>query len=270
MKNKVIAALLAFFAGGFGVHRFYLGQSGLGVLYLCFFWTMIPFFVSFIDAILFLVMDDRNFDRKYNLQYLNDEDFRRYDTDFERRRERQYGQPKHRVNDYRRNPPQYKRTSNPSPSRRKTKRVVPNPYRDSGIEKFKDYDFLGAIEDFEKALQVNDKDLTIHFNLACAYSITEQEKEAFYHLDQAVALGFNDFERIQKHDALAFLRIQDEFDAFKSNGYRLSENLVIEEEEPAGDFNPDLLEQLNKLQILRERGVLTEEEFQIQKGRLLR
>ncbi|RKO71209.1 TM2 domain-containing protein [Sphingobacterium puteale] len=42
MKDKTTAALMAFFLGGFGAHRFYLGQIGLGFLYLLFCWTLIP------------------------------------------------------------------------------------------------------------------------------------------------------------------------------------------------------------------------------------
>lgn len=64
-KNKIVAALLAFFLGGFGAHKFYLGQVGLGILYLIFFWTMIPFIVAFIEFILFLVMSDQEFNRKF-------------------------------------------------------------------------------------------------------------------------------------------------------------------------------------------------------------
>lgn len=66
MKNKTTAALLAFFLGGFGIHRFYLGQGGLGIAYLLFCWTLIPAFIALIDFIVFLVMDEDKFNAKYN------------------------------------------------------------------------------------------------------------------------------------------------------------------------------------------------------------
>lgn len=64
-KNRVIAALLAFFIGGFGIHKFYLGQIGQGIVYLLFFWTVIPFVVAFVESILYLLMSDQEFNRKY-------------------------------------------------------------------------------------------------------------------------------------------------------------------------------------------------------------
>ncbi|MBD5026854.1 NINE protein, partial [Xanthomonas citri pv. citri] len=33
-KNKIVAALLAFFFGGLGIHKFYLGRVGQGILYI--------------------------------------------------------------------------------------------------------------------------------------------------------------------------------------------------------------------------------------------
>jgi len=142
-----------------------------------------------------------------------------------------------------------------------------NPYKNSGVKKFKDYDYEGAIEDFEKAQQINEDDISVHFNLACAYSLMEDKNKAMYHLDNAVSLGFKDFEKIKTHDALAYLRIQDEFEAFQQNNYQLSGNQA-KTMENSGQ-NTALLEQLQKLAELRQKGLLTEEEFVLQKKKLL-
>ena len=64
-RSKIAAALFAFFLGGFGVHKFYLGQVGMGVLYLVFFWTFIPALVALIEFILLLTMSDEKFNLKY-------------------------------------------------------------------------------------------------------------------------------------------------------------------------------------------------------------
>ena len=64
-SNRVVAAVLAFFLGWIGAHKFYLGQIGLGILYLLFFWTAIPAFVSIIEGIIYLTMSDNEFSRKY-------------------------------------------------------------------------------------------------------------------------------------------------------------------------------------------------------------
>lgn len=69
MKDKNIAAIWAFFAGGFGAHKFYLGQTGAGVLYLIFFWTFIPSIIAFFEFIGLLIMDKDEFDRRYNGRY---------------------------------------------------------------------------------------------------------------------------------------------------------------------------------------------------------
>lgn len=66
MKDKSIAAILALFLGGFGIHRFYLNQPVLGILYLIFCWTFIPAFIGLIDFICFLAMSKNSFDLKYN------------------------------------------------------------------------------------------------------------------------------------------------------------------------------------------------------------
>ncbi|WP_207205230.1 TM2 domain-containing protein [Methanolobus psychrotolerans] len=65
-KDKTAAALLAIFLGGLGAHKFYLNNSGAGLLYLCFFWTYIPSLLGLIEGIIYLTMSNEEFDRKYN------------------------------------------------------------------------------------------------------------------------------------------------------------------------------------------------------------
>ncbi|HUA97256.1 MAG TPA: NINE protein [Terracidiphilus sp.] len=49
-RDEIVGILLALFLGGFGIHHFYLRRTGLGVLYLCFFWTPIPWILGFIEC----------------------------------------------------------------------------------------------------------------------------------------------------------------------------------------------------------------------------
>ncbi len=65
-KSRITAGLLALFLGGLGAHHFYLGQTGLGILYLLFFWTFIPAFIAFFEALVFFFSSDASFDAKYN------------------------------------------------------------------------------------------------------------------------------------------------------------------------------------------------------------
>lgn len=280
MRNKNIAGLLALLFGTFGVHRFYLGQKGLGVMYCVFFFTGITAIVGFIDALVFFSMDEERFDDKYNASYLNRS--RKADSTFDRRRrhrEREIDKWERRQRNRRtpddnrmrsaqRKRPQPQARTNRTPTTPPPKQ---NPYKTNGVKKYKDYDFEGAIVDFKKALEIDEKDIATHFNLACAYSLNESVQNAFKHLDRAVALGFNDFDKIKQHDALAYLRIQPQYDNFVQQGFRITQELG----EPQADLlstsksSGDLLEQLKKLGELRERGLLTEAEFTIQKKKLL-
>ena len=65
IKNKLVAGLLALLLGGLGIHKFYLGQPGKGVIYLLFCWTYIPAIIGFIEGITILCANDENFQIKY-------------------------------------------------------------------------------------------------------------------------------------------------------------------------------------------------------------
>lgn len=64
IKSKVVAGLLAIFLGSFGIHKFYLGKVGMGILYLIFCWTYIPAIIGFIEGIIYLASNDHNFQVK--------------------------------------------------------------------------------------------------------------------------------------------------------------------------------------------------------------
>lgn len=65
-KSRVVAGVLALLVGCFGVHHFYLGNIGRGILYLLFFWICIPGIIAFIEGIVFLCGSDQAFNAKYN------------------------------------------------------------------------------------------------------------------------------------------------------------------------------------------------------------
>ena len=279
MKDKNVAAILALFLGVFGIHRFYLNQTGLGILYCVLTLTGISAILGFIDALVFLTKDKESFDLKYNRRHL---DVRRrypHDTDFDRRDRdfrRGYREERQERKDTRRQERRERRSTHQEQeraARRKPQRTVrptANPFRQEGVQKFKDFDYLGAIEAFERALEINPQDIAVHFNLACTYSLTENKKEALYHIDKAVAYGFKDFKRIREHDALAWLRIQDEFTDFAANNFRLSSQQTSAPKEiDLLETRPDLLQQIKKLSELRNKGFLTEAEFTAQKRKLM-
>ena len=73
-KNRIIAALFAFFLGGFGAHKFYLGKPGPGIAMLL--WSLlgaIAFFIptliigliAFIEFIIYLSTSDEDFRVRY-------------------------------------------------------------------------------------------------------------------------------------------------------------------------------------------------------------
>jgi TM2 domain-containing membrane protein YozV len=66
----VTAAVLALLLGGLGAHKFYLGKTGLGILYLLFCWTWIPMILGVVEGIVYLLSTDQNFAMKHDQGYV--------------------------------------------------------------------------------------------------------------------------------------------------------------------------------------------------------
>lgn len=49
-KDVVVGVLLSVLLGHFGIHKFYLAETGWGIVYLLFCWTGIPTILGFIEA----------------------------------------------------------------------------------------------------------------------------------------------------------------------------------------------------------------------------
>jgi hypothetical protein len=109
--------------------------------------------------------------------------------------------------------------------------------------------------------------------MACCFSMLEEPEAAFYHLSNAVQFGFADLDRIHKHKGLAFIRSIDTFDNFVKNNYRIVEMLPAPEEsllDQLEKFNPEILDKIENLGDMMDQGILTKEEFEIEKQKILR
>ena len=68
-KSKVTAGLLALFLGGLGIHKFYLGYAGAGVIHLVLTFIIIGipvnWVVCLIEAIIYFTKSDEDFHQVY-------------------------------------------------------------------------------------------------------------------------------------------------------------------------------------------------------------
>lgn len=316
-KNKYLAALLAFFGGIIGLHRFYLEQKGLGIMMI--FLSLISIgiigsIIGIIDSIIFLNMSNEKFEFKYNNpDQLPGHGTRktRYKSYEKKRQPSPYmGESKssHRKdrrmarsefselkNERSRTHQSFDRNSSKRRSsgkvaygKKEALRKI-NELKESGIAKFKDYDIEGSIQNFMEILKIDPYHIAAHFNLACGYSQLEKPQKTMYHLSMAVKAGFDDFDRIRTHEKLAYARIQPEWENFAKNGFIFDVNkenpantnteefienkqAIDSSREKAEDEEVetvDLLKHLNNLKEQRERGIISETEFEIERRKLM-
>lgn len=267
MKNKIVAAILALFFGVMGVHRFYLGRKFWGIMHLLLFaitlamtishagpFIIAPAILGFIDAILFFVMPQDDFDDKYNAKYLRKK--QRRQEEWQAYYEEEEQQPK-------------------KSSRKARKQVnLEALFNKIGFDKFRAGDFAGAAEAFRDALEQSADSPLIHYHLACSFSMLHDAASGFEHLEKAVDKGYADFEKIDKHAALHFLRSQPEYPRFVANGYRRRPQPAEAPAPPTSKPTepaeaPQVVDELFQLGELMEKGLISESEFSREKQRLL-
>jgi TM2 domain-containing membrane protein YozV/Tfp pilus assembly protein PilE len=63
--SKAVLLLITFFTGGIGGHKFYVGKTMQGILYLVFFWTSVPGFIALIEFVIFAFTKENDLQDKY-------------------------------------------------------------------------------------------------------------------------------------------------------------------------------------------------------------
>ena len=63
-KSKVTAGVLALLLGGLGIHKFYTGAWGWGIVYIVLCWTYVPALVALGEGSRYLVLSKEEFARK--------------------------------------------------------------------------------------------------------------------------------------------------------------------------------------------------------------
>jgi class 3 adenylate cyclase/TM2 domain-containing membrane protein YozV len=259
-RKRMRAAFLAFLLGVFGVHRFYLGQRGIGLAHIItaiigiiagvWFLIAIPAIIGFVDAVTFAAMSKPDFDLKYNTEKIRKSRFEKKSKTTRTKRSSKFV-PKAKPD---------VAYSSPMTLEEKAQKALRIGEFDIAVDSY---------------LELLDKDPTnpdLHYQLASSYSMKQDAKKGFFHLSKAVEMGFKGFQRIKNHYTLAFLRSRNDFKSFEENGYRLIKMLPSPQETLLDTERPLLLNKLEKIEELGEllyRGDISEEEFTIQKRELL-
>jgi hypothetical protein len=271
-KRKGVAAFLALFFGVFGVHRFYLGKRKTGILYFIGFFVFLGLTIegfnepppimflgilAFIDAVLLFAMPKREFDRKYNLVPAG-------------ARRKQAVTKKAAAQSKRRRSSAPRREYSPPEMMPKSARST--SLLKSAFRKYKMGDYTGAKKDFEDSLEKDYDNPTVHFMLSCVHSIMKDSEQSFFHLSSAIDYGFQEYEEIYENEALGYLRSLPEFDAFVQNDYKIRAKLPEPEEgllESKPYYDTSVLDKISDLGELMERGVISRQEFDVQKEKIL-
>lgn len=101
-----------------------------------------------------------------------------------------------------------------------------NKKKKQGLEKLRKYELETALDLFEAAIEESPRDGEIYFHMACAHSIMENVTEGYECLKKAMKYGLPHPDKILTHDMLAFLRLQDPFEAFVESNFTVYEEIA--------------------------------------------
>jgi hypothetical protein len=100
-----------------------------------------------------------------------------------------------------------------------------------------------------------------NYMIACINSLKGNVQECYKYIDKAMEQGFKDFEKFKTATSLENFRNDKGFKDFALNGYRLLKGTIIN--------SPSKFDELEKLGKLKESGVLSQEEFESEKAKIL-
>jgi len=132
------------------------------------------------------------------------------------------------------------------------------------IAMYNQHEYHPAIVLMQQAKALSPGDKTMYYNLACLYSLTH-DTEAFDALSKAIELGYSNFEKINTQRDLEWLRHHPDYPDFVKYGYRIK----ARNHNTAHDHSGDIYEKLERLAQLKQKGVISEEEFAREKRRML-
>jgi tetratricopeptide (TPR) repeat protein len=93
-------------------------------------------------------------------------------------------------------------------------------YLQLGKKELNEYDLEHAALHFDKAMMIKPDSSETYYFKACICSLNEDLPGAFNNLEKAIELGMNGRQRILEDGHLAFIRITQEFEAFKEKYFK--------------------------------------------------
>lgn len=129
---------------------------------------------------------------------------------------------------------------------------------------YKEYDYKGAIQAYQTILEINPHDPVSLLSTARLYSLLKNKDKAYEYIQRANESRHPTLTKSLQHQDFDFVKSQPDFAKFASNGYRVLDTPINNEPSKSS-----LADELEKLANLKEKGIISEEEFQAQKTKVL-